>query len=209
MHLDSIYKVFKNRKGKQMNIRKSYSVLLPLVKVEGELHILFEVRAKDLETQPGEISFPGGAIENNETPIEACIRETCEELGVNEKNINIIGELDYIGAPANIQIFAFVGMLDIKKIQGYSNSEVDHCFLVPLTFFYNTEPDKYYSETDIKLDDSFPYGLIPNGKKYIWRKGKYPIHFYNYNGYIIWGITAKFIDNFISTYKQYYIYNKD
>ena len=53
---------------------KRASVLVPIIKNNDSHEILFEVRSKTLRSQPNEIAFPGGKIEENETPREACIR---------------------------------------------------------------------------------------------------------------------------------------
>ena len=42
---------------------KEFSVLIPLVEVNGETHVLFEVRSSKLRSQPGDICFPGGKID--------------------------------------------------------------------------------------------------------------------------------------------------
>ena len=55
----------KSGTGKQ---QQSYAVLVPVVEEHGELSLLFEVRAASLRTQPGEVCFPGGAIELGEDP---------------------------------------------------------------------------------------------------------------------------------------------
>ena len=81
---------------------KRASVLIPIVKKDDTHYILFQVRSKNLKTQPNEISFPGGKIEINECPLDAVIRETCEELGTNVKNVNIISELDLLITPGNM-----------------------------------------------------------------------------------------------------------
>src|SRR5699024_7104932 len=63
-------------------LRKA-AVLLPLVEVDGETHILFEVRSNKMRRQPGDICFPGGRVEEfDETKLATAIRETSEELGV-------------------------------------------------------------------------------------------------------------------------------
>ena len=69
---------------------KRAAVLIPLVKKDNSYSILFELRSKTMKRQPGEISFPGGIIENNESPKEACLRETFEEIGIKEEDIDII-----------------------------------------------------------------------------------------------------------------------
>ena len=68
------------------NMKKA-AVLIPLVKKDNSYSILFELRSKTMKRQPGEISFPGGIIENNESPKEACLRETLEEIGIKEEDI--------------------------------------------------------------------------------------------------------------------------
>lgn len=66
-------------------------MLIPLVEKDGELHLLFEVRAKHMESQPGEICFPGGHVEQGENPKDAALRETFEELGIPTEKIELIG----------------------------------------------------------------------------------------------------------------------
>ena len=52
-------------------LQRNAAILLPLVTVDGRDALLFEVRSKRLEMQPGEICFPGGRIESGETPERA------------------------------------------------------------------------------------------------------------------------------------------
>ncbi|MDU1582304.1 MAG: CoA pyrophosphatase, partial [Peptoniphilus harei] len=49
-----------------VDVKNRFSVMIPLIKRKGEIHLLFEKRAMTLRNQPGEISFPGGRIEKNE-----------------------------------------------------------------------------------------------------------------------------------------------
>ena len=70
------------------------AIIIPLVEINNEVCILFEVRAKKLNSQPGDICFPGGKIDGDETPKEAALREMFEELGI--KSIDIINELDTV-----------------------------------------------------------------------------------------------------------------
>ena len=60
-------------------VKRKNAVLIPLVETGGELSILFEVRQTGIR-QGGEICFPGGGIEENETAEEAAVREASEEL---------------------------------------------------------------------------------------------------------------------------------
>ncbi|WP_288160786.1 NUDIX hydrolase, partial [Streptococcus pneumoniae] len=69
------------------------AVLVPLVQVNGEWHILFEVRSLIMRKQPGDISFPGGKLDGSETAQEAALRETHEELGIPPESVEILGQL--------------------------------------------------------------------------------------------------------------------
>lgn len=65
------------------------AVLIPMVRQNGEPHILFEVRTSHIR-QGGESCFPVGRVEGDETPEEAAVRETCEELCVQRDNLRLI-----------------------------------------------------------------------------------------------------------------------
>ena len=119
---------------------KRASVLIPIVKKDDTHYILFQVRSKNLKNQPNEISFPGGKIENNESPLDAVIRETCEELGTNVKNVNIISELDLLITPGNMIIHPFVGYINNIDSLNINKDEVDHIFLVPVSYLLKHKP---------------------------------------------------------------------
>lgn len=202
MKIEHIIGKFKNRIPNPIEIKKEYSVLIPLVKNNENWEIIYELRSQKI-TQPGEISFPGGRVENHETYKQAAIRETIEELNIGETNIEIIGELDYLVSYENIRINCFLGIIsgiDVDSINP-NKDEVDHIFTVPLDFFLETEPDNYYLSVRTVLNEEFPYNLIPNGKDYSWRDGKRSVQFYHYKDYIIWGYTAKMTKQFIDIIK--------
>ncbi|ERI08085.1 NUDIX hydrolase [Aneurinibacillus aneurinilyticus] len=178
------------------------AVMIPLVEKEGKLYVLFEVRAQTLKRQPGEICFPGGKIdETDESEQAAAIRETCEELGLEEKNIQIIESLGILIPPYSSSIYSFVGKIhDYEKITP-NQDEVDEVFYVPLDFFLKKEPDVHYIHLAVKPEENFPFELIPQGKEYKWRSTRLPEFFYQYDGKIIWGLTARILYEFISLVK--------
>ncbi len=71
MTLEQLEEKLRGREPGLMDASGQYAVLVPLVEREGKLHILYEVRSQDMRRQPGEVCFPGGRIEGDETP-EAC-----------------------------------------------------------------------------------------------------------------------------------------
>ena len=180
-----------------------FAVIIPIIKIGDELNIIFESRAKDLRTQPGEISFPGGKLEKGESFRQAAIRETMEELNISRNNINVLGEMDYLISYSNMEIHSFLATIDgVEVDEIFPNpGEVDHIFTVPLNFFLENEPNGYYLEMETKYNKEFPYNLIPNGEDYKFRKARRTIYFYQYNGYIIWGFTAAIMKNCIGKIK--------
>ena len=65
------------------------AVLIPLIQKDDGYHILFEVRSKKLQHQPGEVCFPGGRVEERETTLEAAVRETKEELLIDDSQLKL------------------------------------------------------------------------------------------------------------------------
>ena len=180
---------------------KRASVLIPIVKKDNTHYILFEVRSKNLKTQPSEISFPGGKIEINESPLDAVIRETCEEIGTTKENIDIISPLDLLITPGNMIIHPFVGYLNDYDNLNINKYEVDHIFLVPIPYLLEYNPSLYNNEVKIIPNDDFPYDIIPNKNNYKFATSNYKVLFYEYKDYVIWGITAKILENFLEFLK--------
>lgn len=197
MEIERIRKLIESRTPRLIDINNEYSVLIPIVERNNRLEIIFELRSKNMNSQPGEISFPGGRVEGNESFKDAAIRETMEELNIKKDNINIIGELDYLVSYANIIIRCFVGTISEIEDIVPNPDEVDHIFTIPLDFFLEMEPDTYYLKLQTALNNEFPYDLIPNGRQYNWRTGKHTVMFYKYKDYVIWGLTAKLMKNFV------------
>ena len=199
MNIKNIKDKLKNTKPKPMDYEVSFAVLVPLIEIDEELNLIYEVRSNSIE-QPGEISFPGGRIEDGESPEEAAIRETSEELLLNKANIEIITELNYASSKSGAFIFTFLGLIkDIDPYEiEYSIDEVSEVFFVPLSFFLETSPEKYYMNYYPKADKDFPYHMVNNGEDYNWGSIRYPVYFYKYYNYIIWGLTAKITYSFIN-----------
>lgn len=187
-------------KIEQMMIRNS-SVLLPLIEKNGELEVLFEVRAASLHRQPGEVCFPGGGTENGERYSETAVRETMEELLIDREQIELLAPLDILETPGGVTVRPYLGVL--KDYKGtYSKEEVDHTFSVPLSWFLENAPERYETTVNTVPNEDFPFDLVPGGRDYHWRKGHYDVYFYRYDGEIIWGMTAKILYSFVKLYKN-------
>lgn len=56
--------------------------------------MVFEVRAAGLKTQPGDICFPGGRMEEGETALQCALRELKEETGISPSDLRVLGQFD-------------------------------------------------------------------------------------------------------------------
>ena len=188
------------RKPGVMEMKRHCAVLIPLVWWKDELYVLFEVRSNSV-SQPGEICFPGGRLEGKETPVECAIRETQEETGIPSHRIRILGQFDSMCNYTNMQIDTFVGVIAYEDVKAarINPQEVYELFLAPLSFFEEREPFVYEYEVEPKIGEDFPYerlGDCPN--KYNWRKGRYTVPIYRWEGHVIWGITARILRHFLA-----------
>ena len=175
-----------------------YAVLIPLVANNDRLSVLFEVRSPYLKDQPGEICFPGGQTENRDNgPRETALRETCEELGICADDLEVWGPLDILITPHQLKIHPYVGLIRDKNKITPDPSEVAEIFVAPLQFFLETTPDTSQVHVVMQPAADFPYHLIPNGQNYSWRSGQYPVYFYHYENYLIWGLTARMLHHFV------------
>lgn len=175
-----------------------YAILLPLLEREGEIHLVFEVRAHTLRRQPGEICFPGGRIDaGDESPQAAALRETREELGIRSDEMSAVFPLDYMVSPFGMIIYAFAGFINAEAEFKPNPAEVDTLFSVPLSFFLETAPEIYQVNFDIKPEENFPYDLIVGGQDYSWRPRQMEEYFYLYEDKVIWGLTARILSHFM------------
>lgn len=176
-----------------------YSILIPIIEINNDLHLIFEIRSHQLESQPGEICFPGGKKEELEHPKYAAVRETMEELNLSEENIEIFGSLTPLYTPFNYKINNYVGLIkgvNYKDIV-FNTDEVHDIFTVPLDYLKNYEVDCYNFDVKMDIPTHFPFQKIQNGKDYSWKTGNYEVCFYEYQDKIIWGMTAKMLKSFL------------
>lgn len=182
---------------------KQSAVLLPLVNIQNQTHILFEVRSLNMRSQPGDICFPGGRIDPEDpSPKHTAIRETTEELGISAKSIESLIPLDYIVNDGRRIIYPFVGKLLKPEEIVPNQAEVEEVFTVPLDFFLTTEPEVYKVHFHVKPEENFPFDLIVGGENYKWNAGHIDEIFYQYNGKVIWGLTAKILTHFLQLIKE-------
>ena len=169
-----------------------YAVLIPLVKTDTGDALLLEVRSEKVR-QPGEVCFPGGRSECNETVIETAVRETCEELGLKPEDIEVISELEPLIMGDGREIHPVMARLHVEGIDGLqlSVNEVSEVFLLPIGWLNDNLPIHYdLAETP---DEELPDKLLG----YLSHYGSYRDHgetdWLEYEGHGIWGLTARII----------------
>lgn len=201
--IDALIETIQKHKPNTSGVSRQSAVMLPLILRNGEWHLLYEKRSSALKTQPGEICFPGGSLEDIENSEEAAIRETCEELGLSSADIEIVGQIDSILTSFDMLIHCYVGILkyDFEEIP-FSKDEVDTIFTVPVHFFLNNPPKSYMIHSKFDLTDDFPFHSIPNGKDYNFKTATYPIVFYDYESFTIWGLTARMTQQFVDIIRE-------
>lgn len=201
---EDVKRIFKKRKPGVIGRYRYFSVLLPIVEKEGLPYVLFEVRAKDMKRQPGEICFPGGMVEEGETPGSCALRETCEELGLLESDVEVVCELDCLKNYSGFTIYAFLGEIKYEALEKIrlSRGEVDEIFIVPLSYFMETQPEVYQMNITPVIDENFPYDRLNLSNNYHWRRGTMDIPIYIWEDKRIWGITGRIIRNFARIIKD-------
>ena len=105
-----------NRPVGAIGKRKRFGVLIPLVEIDGEIHMLFEMRSSKIKTQPGDVCFPGGALEDGETIVQCALRETWEEIGIEPSEIEVLGEFDVQHEPERLSLHTVVGILKEESL---------------------------------------------------------------------------------------------
>lgn len=195
MDIKHIEQFMKNRKPGDVGRRKNCSVLIPLVEIDGELHVLYEQRSSRLKTQPGDVCFPGGVMEPGETPLECAVRETEEEIGIPAERIRVIGQFDSIYEVRNITMHTIIGVIEEADLAllNPNPDEVAKVFTVPYRFFEEKEPFIYEYDIVQKVDD-FPYEKVGVNPDYKWRVGRATVPIWHYgegeDRQLLWGLTA-------------------
>ncbi len=179
------------------------AVFVPWVNTSEGPAILFEVRSSALNSQPGEISFPGGAHEEGETFEQTAVRETCEELLLKPEQVEVFGPGDILIAPTSRRLDAYIGRL--QDYHGtFSTDEVDHVFMIPYEELRRLKPEVYHNRVEMQVDPAFPEAEVAHGDdRYAWHGGSYRILIYRWKDYLIWGMTARILESALQLIEEY------
>jgi len=168
----SIVKGVLESEGKYVTNMKNAAVLVPL-SLQKDLYITFIKRSANLHFHRGEIAFPGGLREDNESPLETAFREAWEELGIQRKDIKVLGFLTPTKTlTTNIHIVPVVGLIPFNYPFKPSAREIEKTLRIPVKELYKNVNENFY--------------------------GKY----YLYRGYKIWGATARILTNLLDRLRK-------
>lgn len=177
---------------------KNFAIFIPIIEIDGKDHILFEVRS-DTISQPGEVSFPGGKLEEGEDFKTCAIRETMEELNLKKDEIEYMGYSSMILNSSYKHVKSFYGKIK-KNIEDIKyNEEVASVFAVDIFYFKDNPPSKYRADYKLDFPEDFPFDKIPGGRAYKFWPGHRDFYFYDTDP-LIWGLTAILLKNFIESW---------
>jgi 8-oxo-dGTP pyrophosphatase MutT (NUDIX family) len=153
------------------------AVLMPVFERAGEPYFLLTRRTEEVETHKGQISFPGGMREGDESLRQTAIRETFEEVGIPEARIEILGRFhEYLSSTAFL-VTPFAGYLTEPIETVPQAREVAEVLTVPFRIFL--DPSLLRVETVTRFGRPLD------------------VYYYRFGDHVIWGLTARIIRDFL------------
>lgn len=178
-------KINKNLDAPQILTPKIAAVMALIYPIKNIPHILFIERPLYDGVHSGQIAFPGGKIEQNDaTFLDAALRETKEEIGIENNLINVAGSLTEVFVFAsNFMVHPFVGILEEAPILTLEKKEVAAVLSIPMHTLF--EPN-IIKEKPIKNPLGFTL-MAP---------------YYDLNKKILWGATAMMVSELCTVIKN-------
>jgi 8-oxo-dGTP pyrophosphatase MutT (NUDIX family) len=153
------------------------AVLMPVFEWEHEYHFLLTRRTEEVQTHKGQISFPGGMLEGDEALEKTALRETFEEVGIEENQIEILGRFhDYLSI-TGYRVTPFAGFINGPFTTRPQIHEVAEILQVPLRIFLDPSRLRVEKNTHLGLERD--------------------VYFYSYGTNQIWGLTALILKEFL------------
>jgi 8-oxo-dGTP pyrophosphatase MutT (NUDIX family) len=178
--VEKIREILSRRERKQIEHPEfpRAAVLVPLFEKEGYCHLLLTRRTDQVKHHKGQISFPGGVFDDEDADLErTALRETFEEVGVKEEDVQILGPLDDIVTISEFVVTPFVGIIPYPYPFQLSPREIAELIEVPVAPLL--DPNCFGEK-----------GIIDNGRKRT-------VESYQYQHHIIWGATARILKQFL------------
>ena len=189
LHL-KIKEVLSKREPKSLQVCDTHyrhaGVLVPLFRDNGEYKVLFTKRTNRVEHHKGQVSFPGGRVDDEDGSMEeTALRETHEEIGLPRDEVTILGRTDdMVTLTSSFIVHPFVGLIPYPYDFRISTGEVKRLVQVPLEIFFSDNAS-YYKKDVIEIEGT-----------------TYPGPAYEYQEDVIWGATARIMENFIDIIEE-------
>jgi len=152
------------------------AVLVPIVERPDGPTVLLTRRTDHLHDHPGQVSFPGGRLDDTDRgPVDAALRETAEEVGLGREYIELAGLLDGYGTVTGYGVTPVVAFVRPGFVLTLDAFEVAEAFEVPLAFFLD--------ETSCRIKSGMRNGV---------RRRYYAFEYAHHH---IWGATAGMLVN--------------
>ena len=159
----------------------SRSAVVMLMRPTGDgptdFDIVFTRRSDDLPNHASQVSFPGGRMEENETPAEAATRETEEELGISTEGLTLLGELYPMVTNSGFHVTAMAALLEGEVTYQPDSREVARVFHVPLVALMEADAWEFH--------------------EYQYKSNKVGIWYFHYDDEVIWGVTGHILHCFL------------
>ncbi len=178
--IDQIRNILSSRKRRVIEHPPFFhaAVLVPLFKKGEDCHLLFTKRSEEVKYHKGEISFPGGVVDEDDSElISTALREASEEVGLKESDVQIIGILDDIVTITEFIVTPIVGLFPYPYPFKVSEAEIAELIEVPLLHLFD---GNFFSEKEI----------FRGGREEV-------IYNYQYGHHNIWGATARILKQFL------------
>jgi 8-oxo-dGTP pyrophosphatase MutT (NUDIX family) len=155
------------------------AVVAIVVERDGVDHVVFNRRRDDLPHHAGEVSFPGGTREGDEDAVACALRETCEEMGLRNDDLSVLGRLPERISIAGFKVVPFAARLVTPRPYTPAVDEVAEVFEIPCGAFMQAERWGY-RETRHPLAR---FRRVP---------------FFDYESRRVWGLTGIILRDFVT-----------
>jgi len=157
------------------------AVLIPLYQDDGDWNLLFTRRTDSVDTHAGQVSFPGGQIEDSDVSIVAtALREAQEEIGLKPEDVETLGKLNPLFTVTQFLVTPVVGVIPWPYPVQTSPAEVARTFGVPIRWL--ADPN------NLEVKEREP--LVPGRSIRVY-------YFKEFEGETIWGVTARITLNLL------------
>lgn len=149
------------------DLRKDAAVLIPLIPRPQGIHVVLTVRASDMPSHAGQISFPGGKTQpEDEDAVATALREAHEEVNIPPDAVDVIGALGVHKGGLGFSVTPVVGLVAPDAPLRPCPREVGEIFEVPLDFV----ADLSNHITEERTLEGVPYKMFaaPYGRYHIW-----------------------------------------